>query len=168
MEDVIGLVFTIGFPIFLLGMGLFFGGAAERRHFRRLEQRESAVQHVFTTQVRSYLVPVSHGKPPTLIVAETVIASDYLKTFLAALRNIFGGNVRSFETLLERGRREVTVQLQERAAELGYNAICNVRLSSANVGGNGPKGVAMAAVLGWATAYEASAEPAGAPVSHGI
>jgi uncharacterized protein YbjQ (UPF0145 family) len=62
--------------------------------------------------------------------------------------------VKSFETLLERGRREVTIQLKEQAASEGYNAICNVRLNTASVGGMSNRAAAMASVIGWATAYD--------------
>ena len=124
MHEIIGLVFSLGVSVVLLTIGLVFGGAAERRHFRALQHREETMQHVLTTQVRVFLVPHPNGKPPRLVVAETVIASDYLKSFLGGLRNIFGGNVKSFESLLERGRREVTVKLQEQATELGYIALC--------------------------------------------
>ncbi|MEM8677823.1 MAG: heavy metal-binding domain-containing protein [Planctomycetota bacterium] len=168
MHEIIGLLFSIGVSFVLLMIGLVFGGAAERRHFRELQHREETMQHVLTTQVRVFLVPNPEGKTPRLVMAETVIASDYLKSFLGGLRKIFGGNIKSFETLLERGRREVTVKLKEQASELGYNAICNVRLTAANVGGVGGGAVAMAAVQGWATAYDATNNAAQPIATDGI
>jgi uncharacterized protein YbjQ (UPF0145 family) len=89
-----------------------------------------------------------------MIVKEVVIASDYLKSFLAKLRNIFGGEVRSFETLLERARREALLRIIEEAQSNGYNAICNLRMDTAEIGGNlDKKGAAMATILASATAY---------------
>ena len=59
------------------------------------------------TQIRSFPAYAAVGPLPTMLVAEVVISSDYLKSFLARLRNIFGGEIRSVGTLLERARREV-------------------------------------------------------------
>lgn len=147
---------TVGGFLLFMSLGFFFGRRAERQHFKYLRWRESLLEDVIATQMKSYLAPAPGGKTPKLIVAETVIASDYLKSFLARLRNIFGGEVKSFETLLERGRREVTAQLKEQAVADGYNAICNVRLNTASVGGMSARAAAMASVIGWATAYESS------------
>jgi uncharacterized protein YbjQ (UPF0145 family) len=153
--------FLITFASFLvfITLGFFFGRSAERRHFANLKTREMARRYVVTTQTKCFLAPAHGGKPPKLLMAETVVASDYLKSFLAKLRNIFGGEVRSFKTLLERARREVTVQLKEQAAAQGYNAICNVRLNTASLGGMSSWGASMASIIGWATAYETTLEP---------
>ena len=95
--------------------------------------------------------------PPQMYVAEVVIATDYLKTFLAGLRKFFGGEIRSYQTLLVRARREATLRILEQARQQGYNAICNLRLENADIGGNNnAKGVAMVAILASATAYRAS------------
>ena len=163
------IVYLVTFVIFI-SLGFTFGRAAERRHFAQLRRREAACQNIVTTQVKHFMAPASEGKTPRLLVAETVVASDYLKTFLARFRNIFGGEVRSFQTLLERGRREVTVQLQEQAAAAGYNALCNVRLNTAHVGGSYANAAAMASIIGWATAYDMSPHvvtPTDAPRSAG-
>ncbi len=92
-----------------------------------------------------------------MIVKEVIIASDFLKSNLAKLRNIFGGEVYSFETLLERARREALLRIIEEAQSSGYNAICNLRMDTAEIGGNlSKKGTAMASILASATAYRTS------------
>jgi uncharacterized protein YbjQ (UPF0145 family) len=145
--------------LFSILLGFFFGRRAERRHFADLRIRERMCEDMVATQLKGFLAPARFGKSPKLIMAETVIASDYLKSFLAKLQNIFGGEVKSFVTLLERGRREVTIQLKEKAAADGYNAICNLRLNTADVGGMNARAVTMASVLGWATAYNTTLAP---------
>jgi uncharacterized protein YbjQ (UPF0145 family) len=96
-----------------------------------------------------------------MIVGESVIATDYLKTFLAGLRKIFGGELRSYQSLLVRARREALQRVVEEARRSGYNAICNVRLDGADVGGNSKRRrVAMVCILASATAYHrASTSP---------
>ena len=95
-----------------------------------------------------------------IVYGETVIASDYLKTFFASLRGIFGGEVRSFQKMQERARRESVLRLIEAARNEGYNAVCNVRLETADVGGGAmtrkKKGFPMSAILASGTAYNAA------------
>ena len=146
----------IGFGIFVIfiALGFFVGGTTERRHFARLERREAATRGFLATQSKYYLGNPEPGHTPTLIVKEVIIASDYLKSFLAKLRNIFGGEVYSFESLLERARREALLRIIEEAQSNGYNAICNLRMDTAEIGGNLDKrGTAMASILASATAY---------------
>ena len=140
-------------PIVLFSLGYFVGGSREKRHFRELDKRQ-ANSNVLVSQLKSFPFATRTDLPPKIVVAEVVIASDYLKTFLASVRNIFGGEVRSFQTLLTRSRREALLRLTEQAEADGYNAICNVRFDTADVSG-GQKKVHMSAVLASATAYVA-------------
>ncbi len=151
-----GTIFTVGLFVFLLLLGLVVGGMTERNHFRRLREREVQTQDILVTQIRSFPAYAAVGPPPTMLVAEVVISSDYLKSFLARLRKIFGGEIRSVGTLLERARREVLLRIKEQARDQGYNAVCNVRLETADISGRGSNSknkVIMAALLASATAY---------------
>ena len=147
-------IIYFGFFMILMALGFFAGGATERRHLADLARREEATSGFLATQTKYFLGHPEAGHSPTMIVKEVVIASDYLKSFLAKLRNIFGGEVRSFETLLERARREALLRIIEEAQSNGYNAICNLRMDTAEIGGNlDKKGAAMATILASATAY---------------
>ena len=145
----------IGIVVFLIVLGFAAGSIAERRHLARLEERELSNGAFLVTQVKNFPAHAPGGPPPQMIVAETVIASDYFKTFLAGLRRLFGGEMRSFHSLLARARREATQQVVEQAHSLGYNAICNLRIETADIGGNTgrQRGVVMVAIMASATAY---------------
>ncbi len=149
------LVFSI--PIALLALGLLAGTYAERRHIRNLDQREAATSGMLVTQIKTYPGNVPGDRPPGAIFAEAVIATDHFKTFLARLRNFFGGEVGSYQKMLTRARREAALRILEQARQEGYNAVCNIRLETADIGGNsatqGKKGMVMAATLASATAY---------------
>lgn len=159
-----GDLLIIGIPIALLAVGLFAGGYSERRHLRDLDRREAANCDILVTQVKSFPGHVTGGDAPQMIFGEVVIASDYLKTFLASIRNFFGGQVGSFQKMLIRARREATLRIVEEARRQGYNAVCNVRLETADVGGNsatqGKRGMVMAAILASGTAYHVEAHSA--------
>lgn len=139
----------------LLTIGALAGSYAESRHLSRLDGRERANGDFLITQLKSFPASAASGSPPQLVVSEVVIATDYLKSFLANLRRLFGGEVRSYHSLLARARREATQKCVEQARRLGHNAICNLRVENADVGGNtaSKKGVAMVAILASATAY---------------
>lgn len=149
-------MFELAIIATLIVLGFIFGSFAERKHFANLEQRESSRGKFLVTQIKNFPASAPSDRAPQLLVAETVIATDYFKSFLANLRRIFGGEVRSFNSLLDRARRETTQRLVDQARERGYNAICNVRLITADVGGTtaNSKGAVMVAILGSATAYQ--------------
>ncbi len=155
------LIIPIGFSLCLLGVGLFVGGANERRHLRELDQREAETQHILVTQLPSYPLldePSLSTHPPRLIMGEAVIASDYLKTFLAGLRKLFGGEMSVYRMMMTRARREALIRCIEQAQRDGFNALCNVRMESADIGGSaqGTKDAQpMATILVTATAYMA-------------
>lgn len=147
---IVGLLITLA----LLVLGFVVGTWAERRHFRRIAAREEANLGIVQTQSRMFLSPIPGVRPPQILCAETVVASDYFKNFLAQIRKIFGGEMRSYHSLMVRARKEALLRLVEQARGLGFNAICNVRLEPADVGGNlQKKGAAMVCIIATATGY---------------
>jgi len=141
---------------FFISLGLIVGRLNEKRHFQNLELRESKCQNFLITQIKSFPDAEPGQQPPQLFVSEAVIASDYLKSFFTKLRGIFGGEMRSYQSLLVRARREATLRIVEQARAQNYNAICNLKIETADVGGNtsrGNRGVVMVAILASATAY---------------
>ena len=158
MEVVIALCSFVG----LLLLGWIVGGTVERQHFAELESGESHYRDMLVTQVKSFPrcdASASHqGLEPKMICAEVVISSDYLKSYLGSWKKFFGGEIRGYQRLLERARREALLRLQQQATEMGYNALCNVRLGTADLAGQGnqqKKQLVMATLLATATAYVA-------------
>lgn len=151
-----GVIIQLGIVLLLLGLGLGAGTYFERRHFRRLDAREAANKHVIVTQVKSFPGGCSAELPPKMIVAESVIASDYFKSFLSGIRKFFGGELKSYLSLLERARREAQARIVEQAAAEGYDTICNLRFDTADIGGSlNPKRRAVTvAIIAVATAYK--------------
>ncbi|MFV2069095.1 MAG: YbjQ family protein [Pirellulales bacterium] len=101
-----------------------------------------------------------------LVQGNTVRAKHAGRDIAASFKNLVGGELKSYESMLDRARREATLRILEQAREAGYNALCNLRLETADVGGNtsptnnrGGK-AAMATILASATAYHAQL-PAG-------
>jgi uncharacterized protein YbjQ (UPF0145 family) len=132
------LMFIVTFilPFAFIILGLTAGKLNEKRHLRRLDEREQALTQIQVTDLRTYTGKVDAMRGGVMVMGNAVIATDYLKSFLAKLRNIFGGEVRSFETLLARARREAMARMLEDAQRQGYNAVCNIRMDTSDIAGS--------------------------------
>ena len=134
MSDiVIGLLYLVA-PLLLLILGLVIGGAVESAHFRRLRVAEEALSGIALSDMKR-LPPNWQVSEAVLVTGEAVIATDYFKVFSASLRNLFGGHVRAYETLVERARREAVVRMLKQAHAAGSNVVWNVRIETATIQG---------------------------------
>lgn len=143
----------------MLALGLFTGTIVERRHFRRLDKREQEVSDIFLTNLKT-----SHTSGPAvslgMVVGEVVIASDYFKSFAARLRNLIGGRVKTFETLMERARREAILRMLESAKQMGANQVINLRLATSDIGsGRRRRPSAMVEMYAYGTALRVDDDP---------
>jgi len=148
------LIAQFGLFLVLIMLGLFVGRTVERRHFRRLGEREVALSYMLVTDLRTYPGGVDTSRTPMMVTGQAVIATDYLKSFLAGLRKILGGELKSYRTLMIRARKEAMLRMMEEAQAAGYDAVCNLRLDSADIGGmTGRRGAAMVEAFATGTAY---------------
>ncbi len=146
-------LFILIIPLFFLLLGFFCGRMAEWAHYKNLDQRENELAHFLLSDLKTF----PGGSDPTQgaahVMGQVVIATDYMKTFLANFRKIVGGEMKSYHSLMIRGRREAVLRMQEEAHRLGYNAICNVRVGFSAIGGIAKKGPPMIEVFASGTAY---------------
>ena len=132
MDAEIEILIQLGIPLVLLVSTYFTGGMIERRHFASIRQRESRFAR---------LPAITFRRPPAswdvvegeLMLGSVVISVDYFKRFLAGLRGIVGGRVKSYETLLDRARREALLRLKEEAIARGCHAVINVRIETSRM-----------------------------------
>ncbi len=150
------LLCTLATVVVLLVLGFSVGSWTEAHHFHSIALRHQRLQHMLVSDLPNFPYAVPSSMPPQMLVGEVVVASDYFKSFAASLRNLVGGRVQSYERMLERARQEATLRVLEQAHALGYNAVCNLRIESVDVGGNtAPGRMPMASVLAFGTAYVA-------------
>ncbi len=158
MEDssqTLNLMFVIliyALPVVLAVFGLIVGSILERRHFTSIREREAryAAFPVFPSKSVDSDRDLAEGR---LVVASVVVSLDYFKKILAAFRNIFGGNVRSYESLLDRAKREALLRLKEQVPEC--DAIINLRMETSNlasVHARKKKGIGGVEVIAYGTA----------------
>jgi uncharacterized protein YbjQ (UPF0145 family) len=126
-----GIVELVVFAV-LLAIGVFAGRANERKHYRELAQAEEALRDIVVSSGRATSEGSAFGRG-TLVVGSVVIGEDFFKRVAAGLKSLVGGNIRSYETLLERGRREAIVRMKQEARRLGAKHVANVRLETASL-----------------------------------
>ncbi|MFQ5506015.1 MAG: YbjQ family protein [Planctomycetota bacterium] len=139
-------------PVALLVMGYAAGSMRERSHLRGLDAREAQFARILVTDMRQ--LP-AHWKARSgmLVQGQAVIGSDYFKTFIAGIVNIFGGRVGAYESLMMRARREARLRMVEEAVSQGNNAVWNVRMETSTIGrAAGRTGLSMAEIHVYGTA----------------
>jgi uncharacterized protein YbjQ (UPF0145 family) len=130
MEIVVGLVLSLG----LLVICFAIGTSIEQAHFRRLEAAEYQLSGIAVSDMKR--LPVNwRAAQPVLVAGEAVVATDRFKVFAASLRNFFGGRVRSYETLVERARRQAIIRMLRQAQQAGANIVWNVRIETTTIQG---------------------------------
>lgn len=134
----------------LLTLGYVFGSINERKHYKSIKAREKKYQKLFLHNVNKR--PTYTNLSGHLVAGNVVVSVDYFKRLVAGLRNIFGGQVSSYESLLDRGRREAMLRLQEQSAKLGAVTINNVRYETSSISQNARGGIGSIEVLAYGTA----------------
>lgn len=117
--------------VLLLVLGYLFGRVAEKRHYKRIIRREIEMQHM--PVVATKYPPLDREYAQQLVTGNVVIASDYFKTFLASLINIFGGRVTPYESMLDRARRESILRMKYDAIQMNAAYVFNVKFDTTRI-----------------------------------
>ena len=115
----------------LLVIGYLAGSSFERSHYKSIHKRERELHDILVFDTK--YPKGEHGQGGELVQGNVVVSVDYFKRFVASLRKLVGGRLKSYETLLDRGRREAVLRMKEDARKLGANHIFNVRFETASI-----------------------------------
>lgn len=116
--------------IALLIICYFTGRSREKKHYKSIREREVKLYkqpHINFSKNVNISQPVKNAQ---LVSASVVIGCDYFKVFLASLRNIFGGNVSAYESVLDRGRREAILRIRESAYRMNADLVMNIKIET--------------------------------------
>lgn len=119
-NDLVELFIYLGLGAFGLYVGFLLGTYTEIRHYQSIRGRETQFrnQPLVTSGLETmYPDPEDRANVVSarLVAASVVISEDYFKTIVALLRKYFGGNLTTYESLLDRARREAFLRLKESA-----------------------------------------------------
>lgn len=134
----------------LLSLGYFFGRHAETKHYRSIIEREKSLLTLPTTSLKTVGDDNRTVSRFMFVNGSMVVSVDYFKRILAKLRNFFGGNVQSYETLIDRARREAILRMKESCPDA--DMIINLRLETSSITKGAGKQVGSVEVLAYGTA----------------
>lgn len=127
------------------------GAGIEKRHFRSIEKRERSYLHLPAVTMTDPGIDPSSIVGAELVCGNVVISIDLFKAVVAGLRNLFGGRVKSYESLIDRARREALLRMKETA--VGASMIINVRIETSRIGQSAnKKGIGSVEAIAYGTA----------------
>ena len=85
--------------------------------------------------------PTVEGRPIQqyigIVTAESIIGANIFKDIFAGIRDIVGGRSGTYERVIEEARQNALVELQQKAQQLGANAVVGIDLDFETVGSGG-------------------------------
>lgn len=124
------MMINLAIPLGLIILALFTGSIVEKRHYRSIDKREKATRGLPVLNCKGYPT-VQTVNNTRLATGSVVISYDYFKRFLAGLRMIFGGEVKAYVSLLDRGRREAILRMKESCPDA--DLIVNLRVETSSI-----------------------------------
>ena len=136
MTEYIDIIINLGIPLGIIVLALITGTIVEKNHYRSIRKREKETAGTALLNIKKYPSdkPVINSK---FVSGSVVISYDHFKKFLAGLRLIFGGEVKSYVSLIDRGRREAILRMKEKCP--GADLIVNLRVSTSSISQGGRK-----------------------------
>ncbi len=146
-------IFRILFPFLLVLIFMLIGKGMELHHYRRLEEQEEEFKDFIITNLKT-IPPQLEDRQAFLVIGSAVIATDYFKVFAAGLRTLFGGEIKSYVTLMERARRQAVLRMLEQAAGQGASIVWNVRYETSTIQGQQKKKPGGVEIIAYGTALK--------------
>jgi len=147
-------MYELIYGLAMLIIGYTVGQYLEKKHYRSIRLRERLTMNMKMTSLKT---PVGEpGINPTtqvhakLVSGTCVISVDYFKRCVAGLRKLFGGNIKTYESLVDRARREAILRLKESCSNA--DQIINLRLETSAISKGRTNQVGSVEVLAYATA----------------
>ena len=141
----------VGVPLALILLGFFAGRLAERNHYTSIHKREDE----FLSQPATTTRTIEEGREvqsAELAVGSVVVSVDYYKRFLSAFRMLFGGELRSYASVLDRGKREAILRMKE--SRPTADVYLNFRMETATISKGKRKAIGSVEIVAYSTAIK--------------
>ncbi len=85
--------------------------------------------------------PIVEGSPIReyrgVVTSEVIVGANFVKDFMANLRDFFGGRSGAYEDVLRKAKDSALNELAERAQRLGANAVVGIDFDYEAIGASG-------------------------------
>ncbi|MBR6099003.1 heavy metal-binding domain-containing protein [bacterium] len=132
----------------------YTGSTIEKKHYENIKAREAALSKTLCMTYGKAFSRSTKIKNSYLVSSSVVIGCDYFKAFLAYFRNLFGGNISAYESVLDRGKREAILRMKEQASARKAHAIINTKIETVMLDPLGSKEHPKVCVTAYGTAIE--------------
>jgi uncharacterized protein YbjQ (UPF0145 family) len=153
----IELIFGLVIPLLLIVVGRIVGSTIERNHFKSIGEREARfrTQPALSIKRSDSLRPIRSAR---LVMGSVVVSVDHFKRFVSGFRMFFGGEVRSYSSLIDRARREAVLRMKE--SQPDADAYLNTRIETSTISStSGDEGMGTIEVLAYGTAVHYDSAP---------
>ena len=140
--------------ITLLVICFFVGHHMEETHYKSIKSREKKFYKNACIGYSKEYLKDAKIKNSFLVSSSVVVGCDYFKTFLAGILNFFGGNLSVYESVMDRGRREAILRMQEQAFSQRANKIINVKVDTIILASENSNAAPIVCVTSYGTAVE--------------
>ena len=146
----IELILGLAIPLVLIIVGKIVGSTIERNHFKSLVEREARFRTQPALSIKqSYRL--GRIRSARLAIGSVVVSVDHFKRFMSGFRMFFGGEVRSYSSLIDRARREAVLRMKE--SQPDADAYLNTRIETSTISStSGDEGMGTIEVLAYGTA----------------
>ena len=79
-----------------------------------------------------------------IVTAEAIIGANIVKDIFAGIRDIVGGRSGTYERVIEEARMNALAELEQKAVQMGANAVVAIDLDFETIGANGSMLMVMA------------------------
>lgn len=134
----------------LVVVGYVVGRILEARHYRSIREREQTYSDIM--MFASRFPPTLNPMRQDLVAGSVVVSADYFKVLVARLQGIVGGRLKTYESLLDRARREAILRMKEDARGRGARMIVNVKFQTFSIPGRKPGSLVGVEMLAYGTA----------------
>lgn len=147
-------MFEILFFIGITACGLIFGSIIEKRHYSSIQEREQKFKNIVILSDTDLKEAGNTEWNGIMMTGGTAVSIDAFKKLMAGFVNLFGGRVKSYESLIDRARREAILRLKQKAYDAEYNAIINLRVETSSITKNAKQSVGSVEAFAYGTAVK--------------
>jgi len=126
------LVFAFAFPLFSWAIGRWYQGTLLNALNEQEKQQNAAFGGHLVGSTANKMTTLS-AQSSVLLHTSIVVGPSMGQIFFMWIKSIFGGQLHSYDVVIQYGRREVIRRLQEQATHLGCSSIVNLRILTSTI-----------------------------------